>query len=104
MIGNALQYCRDPVRLRDDEHDRRRALSADAGVDLLATAPRLPLFVGRSLPVVGNGFFVSGFAFAVGGVIVGIDVPASIGPLVLVIAVTAVSCTGGLARSSRGSG
>jgi ABC-2 type transport system permease protein len=45
--------------------------------------------------VIANGIFVSAFAFAVGGAIVGIHVPgAAIAPLALVIAVSAASCTG----------
>jgi ABC-2 type transport system permease protein len=67
----------DPVRVRDDEHDRRRARPEHAGAVLATPARRIPLFLGRSLPVIVNGFFVASFAFVVGGRIVGISVPAS---------------------------
>ena len=56
----------------------------------------MPLFLGRALPVVVNGFFVAAFALVVGGADprgrrarVG-----SLAPLALVIAVCAFSCTG----------
>jgi ABC-2 type transport system permease protein len=42
-----------------------------------------------------NGAFVAAFSLAVGGLLLGIDVPASaLGPLALVVLVSAVSCTG----------
>jgi ABC-2 type transport system permease protein len=45
--------------------------------------------------VIANGFFVSAFAFAASGVIVGIHVPAgSIPAIAFVIVVTSLACTG----------
>jgi ABC-2 type transport system permease protein len=42
-----------------------------------------------------NGAFVAAFSLAVGGLLLGIDVPASaLAPLALVVLVSAVSCTG----------
>jgi ABC-2 type transport system permease protein len=69
-----------------------------------ATVAFFTLFLGRSLPVIVNGFFVSAFAFAAGGAIVGIHVPArSIVPIALVIVVTSFACTGiGLATAGIG--
>ena len=39
--------------------------------------PRVPLFLGRALPVIVNGWVVALFALVVGGLIFSIDVPAS---------------------------
>jgi ABC-2 type transport system permease protein len=65
------------------------------GPVLATPAKRIPLFVGRSLPVIVNGFFVSLFAFAVGGLIIGISIPAEAVPeIVLVILVCSCACTG----------
>jgi ABC-2 type transport system permease protein len=65
------------------------------GYILISPARRLPLFVGRALPVVTNGFFVAAVALLIGGAIVGIHVPASsVAPIALVTAVSAFSCTG----------
>ena len=62
---------------------------------LLATpANRIALFLGRSLPLIVNGIFVSAFAFAVGWVLLDVTIPVSrIPALVLVIAVSAFACT-----------
>ena len=74
------------------------------GYILITPARRLPLFLGRALPVVTNGFFVAAFALLVGGAIVGIHVPLSAyAPIALVTAVSAFSCTGlGLVNAGLG--
>jgi ABC-2 type transport system permease protein len=62
---------------------------------LVSPAPRIPLFFGRSLPVILNGAFVAGFSLAVGALILGVRFPAgSIAPLALVVLIAALSCTG----------
>lgn len=62
---------------------------------LMATpARRLPLFLGRSLPLIANGFFVSAFAFAVGWILLDVDIePSSLPALGLVVLVSAFACT-----------
>jgi ABC-2 type transport system permease protein len=62
---------------------------------LLATpANRLALFLGRALPPIANGLFVSVFGFAVGAAFLDFRLSASsIPPLALVLVVTVVSCT-----------
>ena len=62
---------------------------------LLATpANRLPLFLGRALPLIANGIFTSAFAFAVGWALLDVDISPSILPgLALIVAVSATSCT-----------
>jgi ABC-2 type transport system permease protein len=62
---------------------------------LLATpANRIALFLGRSLPFIANGIFVSAFAFAVGWLLLDVSLPASgIPALALVVVVSAFSCT-----------
>ena len=62
---------------------------------VLATpAPRLPLFLGRALPVIFNGLVVSAFGFAVGLLLLDFDVPLRQAPaLVLVVVGTVTSCT-----------
>jgi ABC-2 type transport system permease protein len=65
------------------------------GAVLATPAKRIPLFLGRSLPVIVNGFFVATFALVVGGLIVGISIPATAVPgIAVVILVTAFACTG----------
>ena len=62
---------------------------------LLATpANRVCLFVGRALPVIANGMLVSAFGFAVGVVLLHLQLAASSLPaLAAVVLVTVFSCT-----------
>jgi len=65
------------------------------GYILVSPAARLPLFLGRAVPVMVNGFFIAVFSLVVGGLIVGIDIPAgSVAPLFFATAVCTFSCTG----------
>jgi ABC-2 type transport system permease protein len=68
-------------------------------------AGRLPLFLGRALPVIANAMFVAAFSLLVSGFILGIDVPVSAWPAIaLVIFVSTFSCTGlGLICAGSGS-
>jgi ABC-2 type transport system permease protein len=95
VIGNALQYASIPCVFAMTHTIAGERYQNTLGVVLATPAGRLPLFLGRSLPVIVNGFFVSAFSLAVGGAIVGIHVPPqSILPITLVVAVTAFACTG----------
>jgi ABC-2 type transport system permease protein len=95
VIGNALQYAAIPCIFAMSGTITDERYQQTLGFILVSPAGRLPLFLGRSLPVIANAIGVSAFALAVGGAIVGIHVPASaIGSLALVIAVSAASCTG----------
>src|SRR5215216_6154901 len=62
---------------------------------LMATpANRLPLFLGRSLPLIANGIITSAFAFGVGWLLLDVDIAASQLPaLAVVIAASAFACT-----------
>jgi len=62
---------------------------------LLATpAPRLPLFLGRALPVIFNGLVVSAFGFAVGALFLDFELSAGQLPaLAAVVVGTVASCT-----------
>jgi ABC-2 type transport system permease protein len=62
---------------------------------LLATpANRIALFLGRSLPFIANGIFVSAFAFAVGWLLLDVTLSAAALPaLAVVVVVSAFSCT-----------
>src|SRR5687768_4331357 len=62
---------------------------------LLATpANRIPLFLGRALPLIANGFVVSAFGFAVGWALLDFELAASEIPgIALVVLVCSFSCT-----------
>ncbi len=94
VIGNALQYCAIPCIFAMSNTIAGERYQKTLGYILATPAGRLPLFLGRSLPVIGNGVFASAFALSAGGAIVGIHVPASsIASIALVIVVTSASCT-----------
>ncbi|MDQ2983459.1 MAG: ABC transporter permease subunit [Actinomycetota bacterium] len=63
---------------------------------LLATpANRMALFLGRALPQIVNGFFVSAFAFGAGWLLLRFDPPLSSLPrLALVVLISTASCAG----------
>ncbi len=95
VIGNALQYAALPCifAMSITIADERRAQTL--GSILVTPAHRLPLFLGRAVPVIVNGMLVAGFALLVGGALLRIELPVSaLAPLALVVAVTAFSCTG----------
>ena len=95
LIGNALQYSSIPCLFAMSQAIGGERFQETLSAILVSPAPRIPLFFGRSLPVVLNGAFVGAFALAVGSLILGVHLPASsIAPLALVILIAAFSCTG----------
>ena len=95
LIGNALQYASIPCLFAMAQMLGGERYQNTLSAILVSPAPRIPLFFGRSLPVVLNGAFVGVFALAVGSLILGVHLPASsIGPLALVVLIAAFSCTG----------
>jgi ABC-2 type transport system permease protein len=95
LIGNALQYASIPCLFAMAQMIGGERYQNTLSAILVSPAPRIPLFFGRSLPVVLNGAFVAAFSLVVGGLILGVDLPASsIGPLALTVLIAAFSCTG----------
>jgi ABC-2 type transport system permease protein len=95
VIGNAIQYAAIPCLFAMTQMIGGERYQNTLSAILVSPARRVPLFFGRSLPVIVNGAFVSAFSLTAGVIILGIDIPASaIAPLALVIAVAAFSCTG----------
>ena len=95
VVGNAMQYAAVPCLFAMTQTIAGERFQQTLGYILVSPAGRLPLFLGRSLPVILNGFFVAGFSLVVGGLILGVTFPASsLLPLALVVLVASVSCTG----------
>jgi ABC-2 type transport system permease protein len=95
LIGNALQYASIPCLFAMAQMIGGERYQNTLSAILVSPAPRIPLFFGRSLPVVLNGAFVAAFSLVVGGLILGVHLPASsIGPLALTVLIAAFSCTG----------
>jgi ABC-2 type transport system permease protein len=95
VIGNALQYAAIPCLFAMTQTIAGERNQQTLGFILVSPARRLPLFLGRAVPVILNGFAVSVFALVVGGALLDVHIPASAWPaLALVIAICAFSCTG----------
>ena len=95
VIGNALQYASIPCLFAMSQSIGGERYQDTLGAILVSPAARIPLFFGRSLPVVLNGAFVAAFALVVGSLILGVHLPgSSLAPLALVVLVASLSCTG----------
>lgn len=95
VIGNALQYASVPCVAAMTNTIAGERMQQTLGYILVTPAGRMSLFLGRALPVVMNGALVSAFALAVGSSLLSVHLPASsLGPLALVIMLSAFSCTG----------
>jgi ABC-2 type transport system permease protein len=95
VIGNAIQYASIPCIFSMTNAIAGERYQQTLGYLLVSPAWRLPLFLGRALPVIGNSMFVAAFSLLVAGLIVGIDIPlASWAPIALVMLVSVFSCTG----------
>jgi ABC-2 type transport system permease protein len=65
------------------------------GLLLVSPARRVPLFLGRALPVIVNGLLCSLIALGLGALILHVSLPLGSLPLLaLVVAVSSFSCTG----------
>ena len=104
VVGNALHSASLPCLWAMSHAIAGERFQQTLGYIFASPAPRVPLFLGRALPVVANGFLVAAFAFVVGGMILRIDVPlASLPSIALVTAVAALACTGlGLVNAALG--
>jgi len=102
VLGNAVQYAAIPCLfgMGNTVADERRTQTL--GLLLISPAHRVPLFLGRALPVLVNGFAVSLLGLVVGALVLQVDLPVSSWPLlVLAVAVAAFSCSGlGLAMGA----
>ncbi|HET7388500.1 MAG TPA: ABC transporter permease [Nocardioidaceae bacterium] len=104
VIGNAVQYSAIPCLFAMANTVAGERWTQTLGIVLVTPARRIPLFLGRSLPVLANGWLVSMFSLVVGSLLLGVSIPASAWlPLALVVAIAAASCTGlGLANAAIG--
>ncbi len=95
VIGNAVQYASVPCLFSMTNAITGERWQQTLAYILVSPAGRLPLFLGRALPVILNAMFVAAFSLVVAGLIVGIHVPLSAWPgIALVIVVSTFACTG----------
>lgn len=104
VIGNALQYASIPCLFAMGHTIVGERYWQTLAIVLSTPARRLPIFLGRAMPVVLNGWFVAAFSLVVSVALLRVDVPGSAWlPIVLVTGVAATSCTGlGLVNAALG--
>jgi ABC-2 type transport system permease protein len=95
LVGNAVQFASIPCLFAMGNTISNERYTQTLGLLLASPARRLPLFLGRALPVILNGFLVSLVVLTLGAVVLRISIPVSSWlPLVAVLAVSSFSCTG----------
>ena len=95
VIGNAVQYASIPCLFAMTHAIAGERWQQTLAYVLVTPAGRLPLYLGRALPVIVNGMVVAGFSLLVSGLLLGIDIPVSTWPAIaVVIFVATFSCTG----------
>jgi ABC-2 type transport system permease protein len=95
VVGNAMQYAAVPCLFAMTQTIAGERFQQTLGYILISPAGRLPLFLGRALPVILNGFFTAAFSLLVGGLILGVTFPVSVfAPLAVVVLIASLSCTG----------
>ena len=95
VVGNAIQYAAVPCLFAMTFTIAGERFNQTLGPILVSPARRLPLFLGRSVPVIVNGAFVAALSLLLGSLVLDVEVPGSaIAPLALVIVLAPASCTG----------
>lgn len=95
VIGNALNYAAIPCLFAMGATIGGERYAQTLSIILATPARRLPLFLGRSMPVIVNGWVVAMVGLVVGGLLLDVHVPGSAWlSIALVAAVCAGSCTG----------
>lgn len=104
VIGNALQFAATPCLFAMAQTISGERQQHTLQLILVTPAPRLSLFLGRSLPVIANGFLASALSMVIASTLLGISVPlGAVAPLALTILVASLSCTGlGLVNAALG--
>lgn len=104
VLGNAIQHAAVPCLFAMTQTIADERYQQTLGYLVISPAARLPLFLGRALPVILNGAFVALFSLVVGGALLGVTFSLhTLGLLALVVVVATFSCTGlGLVNAGLG--
>jgi ABC-2 type transport system permease protein len=95
VIGNALNYAAIPCMFAMTFTIGGERFGQTLGLVLATPARRIPLFLGRSMPVIANGWFVAMFGVVVGSWLLDVDVPGDAWLLIaLVVAIGSLASTG----------
>jgi ABC-2 type transport system permease protein len=94
IVGNAVQACSMSCVYAMTMAVANERWFGTLGPLLASPANRAAVFLGRGLPVLANGLFVSAFTFLVGAALLGFRPSvASVPALALIVVVTVASCT-----------
>jgi len=95
LIGNGISSAAVPCLFAMGNTIANERYTQTLGLLLASPARRLPLFLGRALPVILNGFCVAVVALALGAVVLRVSLPVGAwAPILAVTAVASFSCTG----------
>ena len=102
VIGNALNFAAIPCLFAMGATISGEREGHTLGIVLATPARRIPLFLGRAMPVIANGWAVAMVGVLAGVLLLDVSVPAGSWPgVLLVVVVTSISCTGlGLAMGA----
>ncbi len=94
VIGNAVQSSSTPCLAAMTMAIAGERYERTLGVVLVTPARRVPMFLGRALPVVANAWACSLFSLLVGGTLLGVGIHAGAWlPVSLVVLVGCLSCS-----------
>lgn len=95
VIGNALNYAAIPCLFAMGFTVADERYGQTLAIVLTTPARRIPLFLGRALPVIVNGWAVAVVGVVGGVLFLDVSIPASAWPtLLLVLVAASASCTG----------
>ncbi|HEX3824105.1 MAG TPA: ABC transporter permease [Mycobacteriales bacterium] len=95
VIGNAVQYVAIPCLFAMGNTIGGERRQQTLGLLLVTPARRIPLFLGRSVPVIANGVAVTVVALVAGAALLRVHVAgATLPDLLLCVIVASFSCTG----------
>jgi ABC-2 type transport system permease protein len=94
VVGNAVQSCSMSSVYAATMTIANERWTGTLSPLLASPANRTAMFLGRTVPLVANGLFVSAFGFGVGRLLLRFHpAPSSLPPLAAVVLVTVISCT-----------
>jgi ABC-2 type transport system permease protein len=95
VIGNAMQYASVPCLFAITSTISDERFWQTLGLILISPVRRLPLFLGRALPVIANGLFTCAASLFLGGALLGVHLTGRTWvSLVPVLLCATFSCTG----------
>jgi ABC-2 type transport system permease protein len=102
VIGNALNYAAIPCLFAMGATIGGEREGHTLGIVLATPARRIPLFLGRAVPVIANGWGVAMVGVLAGVLLLDVDIPGGAWPAILLaVVITSASCTGlGLAMGA----